>query len=68
MRKILAMKPRVSAEERGKLAQKASQLKALRNDSQLKRDFVMSVSSRSFYSTGLFPDIVQVFFVFKRLS
>ncbi|KAL3985500.1 Ribonuclease-III-like family protein [Acanthocheilonema viteae] len=59
MRKILAMKPRVSAEERGKLAQKASQLKALRNDSQLKRDFVMSVSSRDFYSTGLFPDIVQ---------
>ncbi|VDK69958.1 unnamed protein product [Litomosoides sigmodontis] len=59
MRKILAMKPRVSAEERGKLAQKASQLKALRNDSQLKRDFVMSVSSRNFYSTGLFPDIVQ---------
>ncbi|OZC05079.1 hypothetical protein X798_07946 [Onchocerca flexuosa] len=59
MRKILAMKRRVSAEERGKLAQKASQLKALRNDNQLKRDFVMSVSSRDFYSTGLFPDIVQ---------
>ncbi|VDN05000.1 unnamed protein product [Thelazia callipaeda] len=59
MRKILAMKPRVSAEERGKLAQKASQLKALRNDSQLRRDFVMSISSRNFYHTGLFPDIVQ---------
>lgn len=31
------------------------------NFSQLKRDFVMSVSSRDFYCTGLFPDIVQVF-------
>lgn len=29
--------------------------------SQLRRDFVMSVSSKDFYQTGLYPDIVQVF-------
>nr|AEF32762.1 DROSHA [Ascaris suum] len=59
MRKMMALKVRVTAEERTKLAQKAAELRALRSDSQLKRDFVISISSRGFYQTGLYPDIVH---------
>ncbi|VDM36853.1 unnamed protein product [Toxocara canis] len=59
MRKMMALKVRVTAEERTKLAQKAAELRALRSDSQLKRDFVISISSRGFYQTGLYPDVVQ---------
>ncbi|MFH4982219.1 hypothetical protein AB6A40_008928 [Gnathostoma spinigerum] len=59
MRKTLTMKVRMNPEERKKLAQKAAELRALRNDSQMKRDFVISVPSRCFYRTGLYPDIVQ---------
>uniref|UniRef100_A0A158R4D2 Ribonuclease 3 n=1 Tax=Syphacia muris TaxID=451379 RepID=A0A158R4D2_9BILA len=59
MRKMMSLKRHVSYEEQTGLAQKAAELKNMRCNSQLKRDFVISISCRGFYRTGIYPDVIQ---------
>uniref|UniRef100_A0A914VR38 RNase III domain-containing protein n=1 Tax=Plectus sambesii TaxID=2011161 RepID=A0A914VR38_9BILA len=58
-RHLLTMKAKLTAEDKMKLAQKEGHLRQLRTESGLKRDVTVEVSSRDFFRTGLYPDIVQ---------
>lgn len=58
-RHLLANKAKVTSDDRTKLAQKETHLQRLRSKASLKRDVTVEVSSKSFYRTGLYTDVVQ---------
>lgn len=46
-------------EDKKELEEKEHEVNKLKKECTLKRDIVVTVSSRGFYQTGLYPDIVQ---------
>lgn len=58
-RHLLAIKQKVTPNDKQKLANKEEKLQEMRSKSDLKRDVTIVVSSKNFYCTGLQCDVVQ---------
>ncbi|VDO97599.1 unnamed protein product [Soboliphyme baturini] len=58
-RHLLMMKPKLSTDDKAKLALKELHLQRLRAKASLKRDVTIEFSSKSFYMTGISSDMVQ---------
>jgi ribonuclease-3 len=59
MRHLLQMKEHLNDEDRQGLSDKYAELKRLRSEYKHKRDVDFSISSRGYYETGIYPDVVQ---------
>lgn len=58
-RHLLANKPKVTYEEKQMLAKKEEKLQEMRLKSDLKRDCTVVISSKGFYCTGIYCDLIQ---------
>lgn len=58
-RHLLANKPKVSYEEKQMLLKKEEKLQEMRLKSDLKRDCTVVISSKNFYCTGIYCDLIQ---------
>lgn len=58
-RHLLANRPKVSFVDRQTLVQKEENLQEMRTKNDLKRDVTAVVSSKGFYRTGIYCDVVQ---------
>ncbi|KAK0420167.1 hypothetical protein QR680_014549 [Steinernema hermaphroditum] len=59
LRHLLSLKPKVTQEDKEKLRQQEELVKKMKVASDSKRDICVSVSSRGFYRTAFYPDIIQ---------
>uniref|UniRef100_A0A915D9G8 RNase III domain-containing protein n=1 Tax=Ditylenchus dipsaci TaxID=166011 RepID=A0A915D9G8_9BILA len=59
MRHLLLLKSRLSAEDRQKLNDGEEKLKRLKAECKVKRDITVSLNSRGYYETGLYPDVIH---------
>lgn len=58
-RHLLANKPKVSYEEKQMLLKKEEKIQEMRLKSDLKRDCTVVISSKNFYCTGIYCDLIQ---------
>ncbi|TMS39899.1 hypothetical protein L596_006355 [Steinernema carpocapsae] len=58
-RHLMSLQGKLSYEDKQKLVEQEANIRKLKAEAQHKRDMVMSVTSRGFYSTTFYPDIVQ---------
>ncbi|KAI1732069.1 ribonuclease-III-like domain-containing protein [Ditylenchus destructor] len=58
-RHLISLKARLSAEDKQTLAGYEERLRQLKAECKVKRDATISINSRGFFETGLYPDMVQ---------
>ncbi len=59
-RYLLVNKPRPTAQDKEKLLEMERDLRKLRTQPNMKREVTVALSTKEFYNTGLYCDVVQV--------